>query len=95
MLRDLGADLRRSSVAPLTAARYVTASSYCMQFCTIMDLVLGANPSEERLDEALADFIQWLWSSDSPNYWISLSFAACLDRYPRFSLAVCRRFLKA
>ena len=95
MPRDLTANLRRLSVTATTAARYAEAFAFFMQFCTIMDIVLGAQPSDALLDETLTDWIQFLWNTSSPHYWANLSYASCLDRFPRARLEASRRALKA
>ena len=57
MPRDLNVDLRRVSVTRPTAARYAEAFSFFMQFCVIMDIVIGTSPSDALLDESLTDFV--------------------------------------
>ena len=95
MPRDLTVNLRRLSVTAATAARYAEAFAYFLQFCTIMDIVLGAQPSDSLLDESLCDWIQFLWNTSNPHYWANLSYASCLDRFPRARLEASRRALKA
>ena len=95
MPRDLTVNLRRLSVTPATAVRYAEAFAFFMQFCTTMDIVLGAQPSDVLLDESLTDWIQFLWNSSSPHYWANLSYASCLDMFPRARLEASRRALKA
>ena len=95
MPRDLTVNLRRLSVTRPTAVRYAEAFGYFMQFCVIMDIVLGTQPSDFLLDETLIDFIQFLWNSNSPHYWANLSYASCLDKFPRSRLEGSRRALKA
>ena len=95
MPRDLTVNLRRLSVTRPTAVRYAEAFGYFMQFCVIMDIALGTQPSDFLLDETLIDFIQFLWNSNSPHYWANLSYASCLDKFPRSRLEGSRRALKA
>ena len=95
MPRDLTVNLRRLSVTRQTATRYAEAFGFFLQFCLIMDIALGATPCDALLDESLTDFIQFLWNSSSPHYWANLSYASCLDRFPRARLEASRRALKA
>ena len=94
MTRDTSINLRDVTVTRVTRLRYTSAISYFFAFCTLVNVVLPADPQEALLDDTGARFVQWLYEQDLPKYHGTLVFAAISDYFPRCELRTVRRMLK-
>ena len=83
MPRDPTVDLRRTAVSASAQTRYASALQYLWAFCQLVNVVLGATPAEQDLDEAVTSYIEWLFRENLPKFQSTLILAAVLDLFPR------------